>query len=244
MCRCGEEGGEKEGEERTVIFGVNILVCACECVHVCIAIPLWNATEGTNAQTPWPTWWACSLATQSHNVICSPLCVRCVCVGVRGVWGVSTRECVWEHKSEFKSLEFHAFSRTTNIGLETHIKVNGTFEAYWSWGVKPNKTWCHTRTLSPRNTTFLPPPPSPLLPNTFLPPPFPLSLPPSSPSSYLPQLPRGTDVLVLVSHLPPAVCCYQQWQMVSHPGGNSEGQQQYKTTKCAAMDLHWRTVQR
>ena len=52
MCRYGEEGGEKEGEERTVIFGVNILVCACECVHVCIAIPLWNATEGTNAQTP------------------------------------------------------------------------------------------------------------------------------------------------------------------------------------------------
>ena len=52
MCRCGEKEGEKEGEGRTDIFGVNILVCVCECVHVCIATPLWNTTEGTNAQTP------------------------------------------------------------------------------------------------------------------------------------------------------------------------------------------------
>ena len=47
MARRGE-GGEKEGEGRMVIFGVNM--CICECMHMCIATPLWNVTEGTNAR--------------------------------------------------------------------------------------------------------------------------------------------------------------------------------------------------
>ena len=77
-------GGEKEGEGRMVIFGVNILVCICECTHMCIATPLWNVTEGTNAQTPLTHLMSMFLSnTKSQCDLFSTVCEKSVrCVGM------------------------------------------------------------------------------------------------------------------------------------------------------------------
>ena len=50
MCRHGEERGGRRGGGGKNGYIWSKYVCICECMHMCIATPLWNVTEGTNAR--------------------------------------------------------------------------------------------------------------------------------------------------------------------------------------------------